>query len=479
MDSVEIAQQSPAIGMFSLEYGVLPEVDSASMSARFRICTARKDRQGDIIEPSGVRWDDWANAPVVMFDHGLSGIPLPVARAVDSNQMLHMHYMFDEDAIYSRAFFSERDELSSQMFGLVEEGFIRAASIHTLPDEGRFTKLGENSHHVFDSSVLEWSICPVGINPDAFCKSYRTERAEEALALNLECATRILSRNSLGGRPLLPSIAKCLAAVKPLTKTTVIRGVSLEENVTKAMNKAEVDNLQPIALAKALASPANWDAPTLKMLAAKAKSMGELQAEEPPKPTDEQMLEEALAKAEDAVAETETETETVEPETTKTPGEAFLEASHKMLADIVKHCEGVATATEKPEVQEGVATIVEDLKGSLTALEGLFATIYPDATPLTSTEAPADAEAVKSWVAANKRAQFQLEGLATRLGLAMKSPAKAKAAMVQTMRDLRLLNSQAKSYTAKQKLAPDQQQKVDRLEAMVAKLVEQVSKSPA
>ena len=104
---------------------------------------------------------------------------------------------------------------------------------------------------------------------------------------------------------------------------------------------------------------------------------------------------------------------------------------------------------------------------------------YPDEEPLVAVEEPADVEMVKSWVAANARAGFQLEGLATRLARAAQNPAKAKSAIQATVRDLRLLNSQAKSWKPAKSEAYATQEEFNALSAAVSKLMEVVASQPA
>lgn len=490
------AEQAMA-GFGSLEYSVLPDIDVPGMSARFRICTARQDHQGDIIEPSGVDWEDYRYNPVVKFEHGFSGIPWPVARSADENGVLHQDWDADEDAIYARAFFSDKHELSEQCFGLIVDGFMRAASIHVMPVAGKFKALGsgENAgHHVFESSEMEWSVATVAVNPDAYAKSLSADsKLSEVLALQLESANRILEIGKVGDRTLLPSLAKCLRSVKP-PKQPLVRGHSTtgERSMgTKRLTKPEVDKLGAVGLAKALASASEYDAATHKLLTAKAKSLNFAKAE-----GDEEYDDGSLAKADDpseeddslAKADEPGDTgvvdtgETVEPETTPSatsPGADFMSALHAKVDEICTMLESVDQYTEKPEVQDFSKQFCDTLRTELAGLEGAFSSIYPDQSPLASSEEPADAEMVKSWVNSNAHAGYQLEGLAVRLSNAAKNPAKAKSILNATVRDLRLLNKKAKSWKPAKNEKFASQEDFENLSKAFDVLLETVKNQPA
>jgi hypothetical protein len=430
----------------------------------------------------------------VKYEHGYD-VPFPIARAADESGNLHLFYGVPdfegepEDAIYSRAFFTDRYELSEQMFALIDEGFLRAASIHVLPAEGCWRPMPGYSLsdedfpiHAMKSSMLEWSVCTVQVNPDSYCKSLSKDSGfSKLLNLQLESANRILERGTLATRRLLPSIAKCLKSVKP-PKQPIVKGASIESSesneMKKSMSEAEVAKLAPLALAKAVASAEQFDADTVKLLRSRAKSY-----EDGTDPMQKASCDDGMQKADDASAvdlPTETEeTPEVEATSSVSPGADFLAALHSSVADMISKLESAQQATEKPEVLDFASQFADTLRQELATIEGAYASTYPEAPALTTGDSePVDAEMVKSWVADNTKRGYQLEGLATRLAKAAGDPKKLKSAVSTTIRDLRLLHSSAKSWKPAAKSEGVSKEEFAKLCGMVDKLADVVGKLP-
>ena len=462
-------------GLALTDYSVSPDTDSASMSARGRICTSRKDRQGDVIEPSGVDWSDYANAPTVMYDHGFTGIVIPIARSEDEDGRLHVSYDVDEDAIYARSFFSERQELSYQMFGLINEGFLKALSIHVIPvDGGLVTNLDETSW-VKLSSLVEYSWCSIAVNPDAYAKALtKDSEFSELLALQLEAANRILRQGSLGNTKLNKSIAKSLAAIQPTAGTTVFG----ERLMKKSLNSQELEQIgkNPIALAKALSS-VEYSDETVKQLRSLAKAMNDgedfTKADVVPPVNSE------------TVTET-TETTEVAPETEDAPvvdetplGAKVAEAARMDIVDAIARFEAALKPVENATLKEGMATILEQLQATIPAIEGVYSEAYPDLPAIGGAESesePPDAEMIKSWLASSSTTRYQVLGLASRLETLAKSlttDTKARNLVADTARDLRILHGKAKGFKpeANDPRVPKLTEMVDKLQAQVQRMI--------
>ena len=477
----------------NLDYGYSPSTDKASMSALFRICTARVDREGDIIEPSGVDWSDYKNAPVVKYEHGLTGIPLPIAKSEDANGQCHFFYGHPEadepeDAIYARAFFDDRDQLSRQMFHLVDIGFLKAASIHVLPLNIR--ELPNGGTHALSSSALEWSICTVGMNPDAFKKSFQKKSDFlDAVGLHMDIASRILSEQKIGGERLHPALMKSLDVFKT-QKRAIVKGANMAK---RSLTEALVSKLSPIALAKALANVSEFDANSVRMLRAKAKAY---EAEEDDDEVDDEDVDvdaedvdkpeaKSLRKAEkpdpemkdelDDVAE---EIDEIEKSLAKNsdlesfkPGRAFLHSVHSELKMLKARVDSARHATEDPTVLQFSDELGKSIGDALMAVQGAYAKIYKADVPNADEEEEVSEEMVKSWLADNASKQFVLDGLAAKLERGVRSPKSLKKSAIAVIRHLKSLSSQAKSYKK-----PASDGSAD-LESRVAKLAMKLEKA--
>jgi hypothetical protein len=177
-------------------YDALPTAkiptDRGAMSATFTVSTRRPDREEDVIIPEGVSFSAYRLNPVVLWDHGFSAISLPIGTSEDPAGNLAV--FVTPDRIDATCYFSQTLPEAEQIFELVDEGTIRAASIHVRPIE--FTVRANRGADerpgllVTASEMLEWSIVPVGCNPEAVRKA--------------------LIDGRLLGRPLIPSIRKFL-----------------------------------------------------------------------------------------------------------------------------------------------------------------------------------------------------------------------------------------------------------------------------
>ena len=167
------------------------EVDTAKMSATFTIVTTERNRHGNSHQITstklgkGLRTDQGFDAnPVVLFDHGLSGNPFPVAKSSKVSR--------NSKAATATAVFPERlrdiypnnlqnaDDLlrgSAAVFAGVAEGLIRMASIGFAPilgmlraEDGEGEQLAAGVErmdawrgiHFTETELREWSIVTIG-----------------------------------------------------------------------------------------------------------------------------------------------------------------------------------------------------------------------------------------------------------------------------------------------------------------------------
>ena len=192
-----------------------PYVDRVAVSARAVISTPTIDRVRDVLIPGGCQLGNYEKNPVVLWSHGTDGIDQPIGTSCGPDGNLAI--AISDDEVTATCWFAQSSIEAMQIFELIDEGVIRAASVRETPIKSHVQhKPGVGEILIVDEWDLEeWSWCAVGVNPDAVAKA--------------------LDRNRLGGRPILPAIRKSLIAVAPTPRRFGV-GLSKEKQVTDASN---------------------------------------------------------------------------------------------------------------------------------------------------------------------------------------------------------------------------------------------------
>lgn len=159
------------------------KVDESAMTADFVIVTRKADinRNGhkvQIVESDnggGLLLDNFQRNPVVLFDHGMTGLPFPIARSTVPE--------LTKFQARAQATFSQSLPEAVQLFALISEGILNAASISFLPFKARIFKpsreeLDEDeidfrppvSLDMLTNDLLEWSAVVVPADPGAIRK---------------------------------------------------------------------------------------------------------------------------------------------------------------------------------------------------------------------------------------------------------------------------------------------------------------------
>lgn len=147
------------------------ETDDSEMSASCILATSTRDRQGDIIECSGVDFTEHTWNPIVLWDHGRQR-NIPIGLTESSKGEYTVLYHPDEDVITQKTYFAP-DEFSRQIYVLVRDRYIRANSIAVKdlqveklspdPDNGHF-KVGK---WIKKSALAEVTWTPLPANAEA------------------------------------------------------------------------------------------------------------------------------------------------------------------------------------------------------------------------------------------------------------------------------------------------------------------------
>jgi hypothetical protein len=173
-------------------------VSESEMCAIARITTPTPDRSEDVVEPMGIMLDNYRKNPVVLWDHGMSGLSMPIGKSEDPTGNLAL--TITEEGIDAGCYFAQGMFEACQIFELVVQKIVRATSIGFRPIEAEVRSRGQDRPGLLISlwELFEWSWVAVPDNPDALAK--------------------ILQKGKLAGRPICEPILKSLAPLKPAAR---------------------------------------------------------------------------------------------------------------------------------------------------------------------------------------------------------------------------------------------------------------------
>ncbi len=135
-------------------------------TVEFVISTEAVDKHRTVFRRDGWQLDEYQRNPIVMYNHAMmSDDPDTI---IGTSEVF-----FDGDDMIGRVMFEPSDinPLAEKIFRKVLAGTLKMASIGAIPSEGHFGKKdrGENPDVLYftKQTLTEWSIVPVGSNPDA------------------------------------------------------------------------------------------------------------------------------------------------------------------------------------------------------------------------------------------------------------------------------------------------------------------------
>jgi hypothetical protein len=337
----------------ALDVVTVAGVDLEKMSATAIITTPAVDRVGEVVMPDGGYFTDYARNPVVLWNHGFTGLSMPIAKCEGPDGKLALNLL--PDAIEGTSYFTTITPESYQIFGLIAEEIIRATSIHFEPVAFK-REQGQSGDEVtiFTAWKLrEWSWCDIGCNPEAVRKA--------------------LDRGRIGEDAMLPAIAKMLRPHAPIASKSAKKGTAMPTNPTKPASP----NGKPT---KAKADP----------------------------PEDEELPDEE--------AGDEADTDLADEEKGEAPyGAQLLAAAYQGLAQIKAALDAGLKNLEQPDVKGYAEALSAELESRIAETEGCYSKQYPDAPALKTDEPEPSDAAVKRWIAASKYKGLLLVGIATRL----------------------------------------------------------------
>ena len=144
----------------------MPEIkvgDGDSREVSFKISTKAVDRERDVIDPDGWDLKNFKKNPVVLFGHDSGSLPIAKAKRTAAK----------DGALVSVAEFAtaEMNPLAEQVFLMLKNKFLRAASVGFLPSEWNFDEKRAGVNFL-KQELLEFSIVPIPANPDALAEAH-------------------------------------------------------------------------------------------------------------------------------------------------------------------------------------------------------------------------------------------------------------------------------------------------------------------
>lgn len=151
-------------------------VNDAEMSATFIITKLIQDRDGDVVDPSGISLENYRLSPVVFFGHQSIALPIGVAENPRTKQLA---VTLQPDQAISTCYFDQGDPDAVFIYGKVKRGILRMSSIGFVPlraerIQASKAKPDRNVEsgtfpgwHFYEIDLLEWSVVGVPSNPRA------------------------------------------------------------------------------------------------------------------------------------------------------------------------------------------------------------------------------------------------------------------------------------------------------------------------
>jgi len=392
------------------------------MSAAAMICDSTIDRAKESIIPSGVTTKNYQENPVVLFEHGMSGIVLPIATSADRDTRecsLSLVSTGDIGTEYLEAtsWFVDLVPEAYQIFGLIAEDVIRATSIQVVPGHNAVMKYRFEDGREVDvtehGDMVEWSWATIGVNPNALRKSWfasEDSRDQWLIAVHgqIESAERLLRTGTVGNSRLSLVLRKSLLSLVPKREP---RTVGLDPKAGKNMKrKIGLSQLAKLSTAQLKAINANGEEYDEETIGFAEQLLA------PPSEEDRLLVDEALMKAE--VAEPEEEAKAVLEEIPL--GARVIRDFHEMLQAVIDGALSSVKPVENEIVRGAIEAEIAAIMECQATLAGAYAEAYPElptmpVAPATESEESEVVSQLKAMIGGDRRRGFQFAGLRSRI----------------------------------------------------------------
>lgn len=148
------------------------EYDDDNRTITWVMTTETQDRDGETVNPEGGVFDDFLQNPAVQFNHDTDDFPIGKLVGEPWNDYVGEGTKYDSVggprrmALLGKVFFSKENPKGDLAYRMAKEGTLGGGSISFLPVGGA-NKNGQGGNHYDRWKLLEFTICPVGSNPDA------------------------------------------------------------------------------------------------------------------------------------------------------------------------------------------------------------------------------------------------------------------------------------------------------------------------
>jgi len=153
------------------------------------------DRDGEVIVPTGGKFDNYKNNPVFLWAHDLSRAPI--------GKVLPESIMVTEQEVKALVQFDMQDSFANQIFNKYKNGFLNAGSIRFIPLKvDRPETQDQPGATISEWELLEFSAVPVPANQAALTLKAVEEEQCDGLKCTLKGFLEYTSENKLEPTPM-------------------------------------------------------------------------------------------------------------------------------------------------------------------------------------------------------------------------------------------------------------------------------------
>lgn len=160
--------------------------DDDARTITWIMTTGTTDRDNETVDPQGGVFDDYLRNPAVQFNHDTDDFPIGRLTGAPWNDYIGEGTRYasvggpKRMALLGNVQFSKENPKGDLAYRMAKEGTLGGGSISFLP-MGNTKKNREGGNHYDRWKLLEFTVCPVGSNPDAVAVAKRLRPELKAL----------------------------------------------------------------------------------------------------------------------------------------------------------------------------------------------------------------------------------------------------------------------------------------------------------